>query len=109
MDDQNFEDNDNNDYVSDSCSESSQSDFDIESDHSEMSDIKANPLKWTDNIQSITVPPPNSKGGLKLPSAFPDTSPAVDYFQLFFTDSLISDIVKFTNQYAQIEIHKKRE
>ena len=125
MDRENFEDKDNNDYVSDSCSESSQSDYDIESDHSEMSDmdirqpdhvdvdfsipdIKANLPKWTDSIQSITVPPPKSKGGPKLPATFPtDTAWAVDYFELFFTDSLTSDIVRFTNQYAQIEIEKK--
>ena len=124
MDPQNFEDNDNNDYISDSCSESSQSDYNIESDDSEMSDmdigqpdhvdvdfsvpdIKANPPKWTDSIQNITIPPPKSKGGPKLHPTFGDTSHTVDYFQLFFTDSLISDIVKFTNQYVQIEIQKK--
>ena len=62
------------------CSESSQSDYHIESDDSEMCDmdigqdqhldvdflvpdIKANPPKWTDRIESITVPPPKSKGG----------------------------------------------
>ena len=72
-------------------------------------DIKANPPKWTDRIESITVPPSKSKGGPKLPTTFPDTAQPVDYFQLFFTDSLIADIVNFTNQYAQIEIEKKRE
>ena len=125
MDQKHFEDNDNNEYISDSCNESSQSDYHIESDDSEMSDmdigqdehvdvnfsvpdIKANPPKWTDRIENITVPPPKSKGGPKLPATFPDTAQPVDYFQLFFTDSLISDIVKFTNQYTQIEIQKKK-
>ena len=63
-------------------------------------------MDW--QIKSITVPPPKSKGGPKLPTTFPDTAQPVDYFQLFFTDSLISDIVNFTNQYAQIEIEKKK-
>ena len=39
---------------------------------------------------------------------FSNLSRAVDYFQLFFTDSLINQIVQYTNQYAQIEITKKR-
>ena len=125
MDTQNSGNNDNNDYVSDSFSESSQSDYNLDSKDSEASDmdigqpdhvdldflvpdIKSNPPNWTDKIQNITVPPPKSKGGPKLPDTFSDTSCAIDYFQLFFTDQLISDIVKFTNQYAQIAIQKKK-
>ena len=116
--------NDNIDYVSDSCSESSHGNYNIESDEdtSDMDigqgddldidfsvpDVKANPPKWTDNIQTITVPIPKSKGGPLLPSEFGETSRPVDYFQLFFTDELISDIVKFTNKYAQIQILKKK-
>ena len=116
------------DYVSDSCSESSQSDYDLDlqSDNESSSDIdfgntdttdidfsvpdiKANPPNWTDKIESITVPPPKSKGGPTLPAGFSNLSCAVDYFQLFLTDSLINQIVQYTNQYAQIEITKKRQ
>ena len=69
-----------NDYVSDRCSESSQSDYDLDIEsHNESSsdiefgdpntpdldfpvpDIKVNPPKWTDKIQSITAPPPKNK------------------------------------------------
>ena len=114
------------DYISDSCSESSQSDYDLDlqSDNESSSDIdfgntdttdidfsvpdiKANPPNWTDKIESITVPPPKSKGGPTLPAGFSNLSRAVNYFQLLFTDSLINQIVQYTNQYAQIEITKK--
>ena len=79
--------NDEIDYVSDSYSESSQSDYDLDlqSDNESSSDIdfgntnttdvdfsvpdiKANPPNWTDKIESITVPPPKNKGGLTLPA-----------------------------------------
>ena len=91
-----------NDYVSDSCRESSQSDYDLDiKSHNESAldiefgdpntcnldlsvpDIKANPPKWTDKIQSITVPPPKNKGRPKLEPTFGDQLWAVDYFQLF--------------------------
>ena len=126
MDALNQSDDDNNDYVSDSCSESSQSDYEIDSqsDNDSSSDIDLgdqpatnldfsvpNPKKmspvWTDKVESITEPPPKNKGRPNLPSNFGDESCAIDYFQLFFTDSLINNIVKFTNQYAHMEISKK--
>ena len=126
MDPVNDSNDENNDYVSNSCSKSSQSDYDIdsESDNDSLSDIalgyqltttlefsvpniKKNPPVWTDKVETITVPLPKNKGGPNLPSNFGDESCAIDYFQLFFTDSMINDIVKFTNQYAQIEIAKK--
>ena len=91
------------DYISDSCSESSQSDYDLDlqSDNESSSDIdfgntdttdidfsvpniKANPPNWTDKIECITVPPPKSKGGPTLPAGFSNLLHAVDYFQLFF-------------------------
>ena len=95
--------NDDIDYVSDSCSESSQSDYDLDlqSDNELSSDIefgdtnpnyldfsvpdiKASPPNWTDKIESITVSAPKNKGGPKLPATFSDVSCAVNYFQLFF-------------------------
>ena len=118
--------NDEIDYISDSCSDSSQSDYDLDlqSDNESSSDIdfgntnttdldfsvpdiKANPPNWTHKIESISVPPPKNKGGPTLPAAYSNLLRAVDYFQLFFTDSLITQIVQYTNQYAQIEITKK--
>ena len=127
MDTVNGSDDENNDYVSDSCSESSQSDYDIDSqsDNDSSNDIdledeprttldfsvpniKKSPPVWTDKVESITVPPPKTKGGPNLPSNFGDESHAIDYFQLFFTDSLINNIVRFMNQYAHLEIIKKR-
>ena len=126
MDTVNGSDDENNNYVSDSCSESSQSDYDIDSqsDNDSSNDInledeprttldfsatniKKSPPVWMDKVESITVPPPKTEGGPNLPSNFGDESRAIDYFQLFFTDSLINNIVRFTNQYAHLEIIKK--
>ena len=108
MDPMNDSNEENNDYVSDSYSESNQSDYDIdsESDNDSSSDIdleyqptntldfcvpniKKNPPVWTDKVETITVPSPKNKGGPNLPSNFGDESHAIDYFQLFFTDSMI--------------------
>ena len=59
-------------------------------------------------MQTITVPPFKFSGGPKLPHDFNvDTTRPIDYFKTFFTDSIIEHIVKCTNDYARIEIHKK--
>ena len=71
-------------------------------------DIKANPPQWTENVQSFVVPPFRFKGGPTLPETFSNTSLPLDYLKLFVTDSLIENIVKFTNEYAHIQIAKKR-
>ena len=111
------------DYVSDSNSESSQSDYELNSgDESEdqdladdvqitddtVPDINRTPPAWTDKIQSITVPPFRFKGGPTLPdNCDQNTTRPIDYFKLFFTDSIIDHIVKCTNDYARIAINKK--
>ena len=115
--------NDENDdeYVSDSNTESTLSNYEIQSEPgSDMDidfetfdndftvpDVKNNPPKWTENVESITVPLFHFNGGPTLPESFNTNSKCLDYFKLFFTESLIDDIVKFTNQYAQIQIEKK--
>ena len=71
-------------------------------------DIKANPPKWTADLQSFTVPPFCFTSGPRLPDSFNNTSKPINYFKFFFTDEVIEDIVRFTNQYAQIQNAKKR-
>ena len=116
-----------NDYISDSNSESSagdeldyelqsdeESDLDIVFDNGNIDytvpDIKSNPPSWTDQVQQITVPQFKFKGGPTLPGDFDvNTTRPIDYFKLFFTDSIIEHIVKCTNAYARIEIEKKTQ
>ena len=100
------------DSISDINSNSSIGDFQISSDEESdldmddetgrmeftVPDIKAYPPKWTENLQTFIVPPFRFKGGPTLPDTFSDTSVPLEYFKLFFTDSLIENIVKFTNQ-----------
>ena len=48
-------------------------------------------------------------GGPRLPPDFNvNTTCPIDYFKLFFTDPIIEHIAKSTNDYARIEINKKR-
>ena len=97
-------------------SSGSDSDLDMELGHDHVEhavdftvpDIKANPPQWTENVQSFVVPPFRFKGGPTLPETFSYTSLPLDYLKLFVTDSLIENIVKFTNEYAHIQIAKKR-
>ena len=88
------------DYVSDSNSESSQSDYELncgdESEDQDLADdvqitddtvpdINRTPPAWTDKIQFITVPPFRFKGGPTLPDNFDqNTTRPIDYFKLFF-------------------------
>ena len=71
-------------------------------------DVKANPPDWTQDLEPVDVPEFQKNGGPRLPDNFGDMSNPMAYFKLFFTDKLIRDIVKNTNQYAHIEINKKR-
>ena len=111
------------DYVSDSNRESNQSDYELNSgDESEdqdldndvqvtddtVPDINRTPPAWTDKLESITAPPLHFKGGSTLPDNFDEnTTHPIDYFKLFFTDSIIDHNVKCTNDYAHIAINKK--
>ena len=103
------------DYVSDSNSESSEGDYELnssekledsntvtsgnESDDTVL-DIDITPPSWTDKVEPITVPQFRFKGGPTLPDDFNvNTTRPIDYFKLFFTDGLIEHIVKCTNDY----------
>ena len=114
-----------NDYVSDSNSVSSESDYELQSNKESdldldsvpkngnidfiVLDIKSHPPSWMEHVQSIMVPPFKFTGGPRLPPDFNvNTTHPIDYFKLFFSDSLIEYIVKCTNDYARIEINKKR-
>ena len=112
-------DDDANDYVSDSNSESSESDYDLYSNEDSdfdsdtengtidftVPDMKSNPPSWTDDVQTITVPPFKFTGGPTLPHDFNvNTTCPIDYFKLVFTDAIIEHIVKCTNDYARIQI-----
>ena len=113
-----------NDYVSDSNSESSECDYELQlNEESDLDldsvpqngnidftihDIKSDPPSWTDDVQSITVPLFKFTGGPRLPPDFNvNATHPIDYFKLFFTDPIIEHIVKCTNDYACIEINKK--
>ena len=93
-----------NDYVSDSNSESSESDYELQSNEESdldldsvpengnidftVLDIKSDPPSWMEHVQSITVPPFKFTGGPRLPPDFNvNTTCPIDYFKLFFTDS----------------------
>ena len=69
--------------------------------------LKQNPIKWTQHFQTFNVPQFTGQSG---PSLSPDWNPKSmprDYFQLFWTDDLLNNIVKYTNQYARLAIMKK--
>ena len=116
---------DENDYISDSNSESSFSELSMQSEEDVMSDtepdnavynnidvpipnVKANPPSWTENLQGFDVPAFQRTSGPSLPEDFSDTAHPAEYFKLFFTDKLIDSFVNYTNQYAQIHINNKR-
>ena len=115
---------DNNDYISDSNSESSFSEHSMQSEEDVMSDtepdnavyndidvpipnVKANPPSWTKNLQGFDVPAFQRTSGPSLPEDFSDTAHPAEYFKLFFTVKLIDSFVNYTNQYAQIHINNK--
>ena len=98
-------DDDANDYVSDSNSESSESDYDLYSNEDSdfdsdtdngtidftVPDVKSNPPSWTDDVQTITVPPFKFTGGPTLPRDFNvNTTHPIDYFKLFLQMQLLS-------------------
>ena len=116
---------DENEYISDSNSESSFSEHSMQSEEDVMSDtepdnavynnndvpipnVKANPPSWTENLQGFDVPAFQQTSGPSLPEDFSDTAHPAEYFKLFFTDKIIDSFVNYTNQYAQIHINNKR-
>ena len=110
-----------NDYVSDSNSESSESDYELQlNEESDLDldsvpenrnidftvlDIKSDPPSWMDDAQSITVPLFKFIGGPRLPPDFNvNTTHTIDYFKLFFIDPIIEHIVKCTRNAEQNQI-----
>ena len=95
----------------------SDSESDRETDNQDTSDLSSdddvpnlgeNPVQWTEQLQQINVPPFTRASGPKLPSNWNPYSSPRQYFQLFFTDELLHNIVGFTNQYVRLWILKKR-
>ena len=70
-------------------------------------DLKQNPIKWTEHFQTFNVPHFTGQSGPTLPPNWNPKSTPRDYFQLFWTDDLLNNIVKYTNQYARLAIMKK--
>ena len=70
--------------------------------------LKQNPIKWTQHFQTFNVPQFTGQSGPALPPDWNPKSTPRDYFQLFWTDDLLNNIVKYTNQYARLAIMKKR-
>lgn len=68
------------------------------------------PLWKSDHFQDFLVFPFRGRNeGPNLPSNIdPSTSPPLEYLQLFFSDNLLSEIVKNTNSYAKYCIRQKR-
>ena len=87
---------------------SSDSDSESGSETNNIPDLQENPIDWTENLQQIHVPAFTRNSGPSLPSDWNPHSTPHEYFQLFFTDELLHNIVLFTNQYAKLWILKKR-
>ena len=118
----------NRNYSSDESSLSSESDDEIDTDNnssssdrdesddnvdidnvdpSDVPDLRANPIDWTEDLSDIYVPAFNRPSGPNLPADWNPKSTPLDYFKLFMTDDLLKDIVNQTNQYARIQIAKR--
>ena len=105
--------NDQNDLSNiSSISSTDSSDYDMSSDESEYEeppDFKENSPNWTDhNLKHFQAPAADLQEGPKLPPEWDSYSQPIDYFKLFLTEQIIDKIVKYTNSYAAIAIHKKQ-
>lgn len=86
---------------------SSEGSGDEGSNEDEDEDIDINTYKpeWTNKFESFTVPGCRALYGPNLPADFDrNVATPLDYFQLYFTDALFSEIVTNTNNYAQFQI-----
>ena len=99
------DDSSSSDHQGDSTSSESES----ETNEPMFTDLKANPPDWTTDFTPIDVPGFRLQSGPDLPDGWDIHSPPLKYFQLFFTPDLIEQFVKYTNEYAQIAIRKKRQ
>ena len=77
-----------------------------QSSDDDVPNLGENPVQWTEHLQEINVPPFTHPSGPKLPSNWNPHSSPHEYFQLFFTDELLHNIVQFTNQYARLDSQK---
>ena len=95
----------------DSSSEDNSSSNESEPDNNQnqFTDLRANPPDWTTNFVPIHVPGFRLPSGPNLPNDWDIRSTPLKYFELFFTPELIDQFVKYSNEYAQIAIRKKRE
>ena len=111
--------------ISSDCGDSSDSDFendtdsengnhtDVDEDDSSDSDdldvpnLCEHPKEWTEDYQPINVQNFTCDSGPSLPAGWNPKSSPRDYFQLFWTDELLNNIVAFTNQYVRLAIMKK--
>ena len=96
------------DSYSESDRETDNQDTLDQSSDDDVPNLGENPVQWTEQLQEINVPPFTCASGPKLPSNWNSHSSPREYFQLFFTDELLHNIVRFTNQYARLWILKKR-
>ena len=94
---------------SDHHGDGTSSESEEDSNEAIFTDLKSNPPDWTTNFTPIDVPGFGLQSGPDLPDGWDIHSPPLKYFQLFFTPDLIEQFVKYTNEYAQIAIRKKRE
>ena len=79
-----------------------------DSDDSDVPNLHEHPIEWTEDFQPINVPNFTHDSGPSLPTGWNSKSSPRDYFQLFWTDELLNNIVVYTNQYARLAIMKKR-
>ena len=94
------------DSYSESDRETNNQDTLDQSSDDEVPNLGENPVQWTEHLQEINVPPFTHPSGPKLPSNWNPHSSPCEYFQLFFTDELLHNIVQFTNQYARLDSQK---
>ena len=95
--------------VSSSSSESDSESSDSDNSLADTNDLRANLPDWTTDFVPIYVPPFNRPSGPDLPNGWDIRSTPFKYFQLFFTEQIMQDIIRFTNSYAELTIRKRRE
>ena len=74
----------------------------------QMYDLLMKDPQWSQDFKPIHVRQFRGISGPNLPPDFDVSSNPVDYFQLFFTDDIISTICENTNKYKQFRCDQKR-
>ena len=98
-------DSSDSDFENDTDSENgNHTDVDNEDDSSDSDDLdvpnlREHPIEWTEDYQLINVQNFTCDSGPSLPAGWNPKSSPRDYFQLFWTDELLNNIVAYTNQY----------